>query len=76
MRNRTVQWMENKILAILTKQSIVKSYLALSALTLDFNVRSLEEQHNLDIAIEYLLSKNMIIRYRAEGMTNYKLNAA
>ena len=76
MRNRSINWMQARILAILTRQSVVKSYLALSAVVLDFNVRSLEEQHSLDIAIEILLSKKMITRYRENGMTNFKLNAA
>ena len=76
MRNRSINWMQARILAILTRQSVVKSYLALSAVVLDFNVRSLQEQHNLDIAIEMLLSKKIIIRYRADGMTNFRLNAA
>ena len=74
MRNRTVEWCMTKIVKVLTKQSIVKSYLALSSLVLE-NVRSFEEQTTLDIAVEILLSKKMIRRYRSDGMTTFSLAA-
>ena len=74
MRNRTVEWCMTKIVKVLTKQPIVKSYLALSSLVLE-NVRSLEEQTTLDIAVEILVSRKMIRRYRCDGMTTFSLAA-
>ena len=71
MRNRSIQWMETKIVQVLSK-SVIQSYLALSSLVLR-DVRSFEEQHNLDIAIQNLLSRKIIQRYKQDSMTNYRL---
>ncbi len=59
---------------ILNRQAVT-TYLAVSALVLE-NVRSIEEQYNLDIAIENLISKRMIKRTRIDGFTTYSLRAA
>ena len=61
MKTRTVNWCESKILQTLERKSTVTSYLALSALVLR-DVRSTNEQTNLDVAIEYLISKKLITR--------------
>jgi len=74
MRNRTIQWCESKVMEILNRQAVT-TYLAVSALVLE-NVRSIEEQYNLDIAIENLISKRMIKRTRIDGFTTYSLRAA
>ncbi len=75
MRNRTVEWCMTKIVRVLAKQPIVKSYLALSSLVLE-NVRSFEEQETLDIAVEKLVSKRAIKRCKdSTGMTTFTLAA-
>lgn len=74
MRNRTVNWCENKILEVLGRH-VVSTYLALSALTLE-NVRSIEEQVHLDIALENLLSRKRIKREKIQGYTTYSIRAA
>ena len=73
MKNRTVKWCENKIIKVLSKQPIVQSYLGLSSLVLE-NVRSIEEQHNLDKAIDNLLSKRIICKFKQDEMTTYSLS--
>ena len=74
-RTKTVSWMEGKIIKVLNKKRIVSTYLALSACVLE-NVRSIEEQQNLDIAVAYLLSKKQIVRERDnDGFTVYRLAA-
>ena len=62
MRNRTITWMEGKILQTLERKTVVTTYLALSSLVLR-DVRSTDEQTNLDLAVEILISKKMISRY-------------
>ena len=75
MRNRTVEWCMAKVVRVLTKQPIVKSYLALSSLVLE-NVRSVDEQKTLDIAVENLVSKRAIKRCKdSAGMTTFTLAA-
>ena len=49
--------------------------MALSYLVLR-GVRDFQEQHNLDIAIENLLSRKEIVRYREDGMNVYELKLA
>ena len=75
MRTRTVNWMENKVVEMLSKTCAITTYLALSACVLQ-NIRSIEEQHNLDIAVAYLLSKRQITQSKdQDGFTIYKLAA-
>ncbi len=74
-RNRTVQWIEGKIIEILSKRCQITTYLALSSCVLE-NVRSIEEQHNLDIGISHLLSRRQIIQEKdKDGFTVYQLVA-
>ena len=73
MRNRTINWMEGKIIQILSNNPIITTYLALSAMVLR-NVRSIDEQHNLDIAVCNLLSRKSIRRIKdKDGHTTYSL---
>ena len=73
MKNRTISWMEGKVLEIITKNGVIKSYLALSYLVLK-NVRSIAEQGNLDIAVQNLISQKVIICNKdTEGMNVYCL---
>lgn len=72
-RTRTVNWMENKIIEVLSKKRVITTYLALSALVLQ-NVRNIEEQQNLDIALSYLLSRKEIQKEKDNhGFTVFKL---
>ena len=75
MRTRTVNWMEAKILQVLNCKSVITTYLALSSLVLR-DVRSFDEQHNLDIAIQNLLSKKVINRSKdKDGFTTFTIAA-
>ncbi len=60
-KTRTIQWCEGKIIEILSKRFPITTYLALSSCVLE-NVRSIEEQHNLDIAVAHLISRRQIIQ--------------
>ena len=74
-RTRTIQWMEGKIVEILSKRCVITTNLALSALVLR-NVRSIEEQHNYDIALSYLLSRKTVKQEKdSDGFTVFKLVA-
>ena len=71
-RNRTVQWIEGKIIEILSKRCQITTYLALSSCVLQ-NVRSIDEQHNLDIAVQLLKSKKLILVQKdKDGFTTYQ----
>ena len=73
-RCRTVKWMEGRIINELGRKSIT-TYLAMSSLVLK-DVRSIEEQHNLDIAIINLISQGVIKRYKDnDGYTVFSLAA-
>ena len=75
MRTRTVSWCEGKIVKVLSKKCQITTYLALSSCVLE-NVRSIEEQQNLDIAVICLLSKKQIIKEKDhDGFTVYRLVA-
>ncbi len=75
MKNRTINWVEGKIIQVLSKNPTIQTYLALSANVLE-DVRSIEEQHNLDIAVVNLLSRKIIKRYKSNsGHTTYSLAA-
>ena len=74
-RARTIQWCEGKIISELSKRQIITTYLALSANVLR-NVRTLDEQHNLDIALINLLSRRQIAKDKdKDGFTIFKLVA-
>ncbi len=74
-KTRTIKWIEGKIIEILSKRCQIHTYLALSSCVLQ-NVRSIEEQHNLDIAVALLLSRKEIIREKdKDGFTTYQLAA-
>ncbi len=74
-RNRTVNWCEGKIIEILSKRCQITTYLALSSCVLE-NVRSIEEQHHLDIAVAHLLSRRQITQEKdKDGFTTYQLAA-
>ena len=74
MRNRTINWCQNRIIHVLSKQSLTTE-LALSALVLQ-NVRSIDEQHHLDIALANLISRKQIIPEKdSDGFTVFKLAA-
>ena len=74
-RTRTVEWCESRIIRELSKQQIITTYMALSANVLR-DVRSIDEQHNLDIAIQHLLSYRQITKEKdVDGFTVYKLAA-
>ena len=75
MKNRTISWCEGKIISVLTRQREITTYLAMSAQVLR-NVRSIDEQHNLDIAIENLLSRKIIQKTKdRDGYTVFSLAA-
>jgi len=75
LRTRSIQWCEGKVIEILSRKCRIQTYLALSACVLE-NVRSLEEQHNLDIAVANLLSKRQIRQERdQDDLTVYRLVA-
>ena len=72
-RARTISWMEGKIVEILIKRKEITTYLAMSACVLR-NVRSIEEQHNLDIALAHLLSNRQITKEKdQDGFTVFRL---
>ena len=74
-RTRSIQWCENKIIRELSRRQPITTYLALSSVVLQ-NVQSIQEQHNLDIALTNLLCHKEIIQERDEdGFTTYKLAA-
>ncbi len=74
-RTRTIQWMEGKIFEVLSKRCVITTNLAISAHVLR-NVRSTEEQHNLDIALAHLLSRKTVKQEKdSDGFTVYKLVA-
>ena len=75
MRTRTVSWCEGNIVKVLSEKCQITTYLALSSCVLE-NVRNLQEQHNLDIAVAHLLSKKQITREKdQDGFTVYSLAA-
>jgi hypothetical protein len=72
-KDRSVQWVEKKILKVLTKKKQITTYLAMSACVLE-NVRSIEEQRNLDRALANLIFRGLIKREKdKDGFTLYRL---
>ncbi len=75
MKDRTIPWIEGKITEVLGKNTTITTYLALSSLVLQ-DVRSIEEQHYLDIAITNLISRKIIYKSKSgDGFTTYSLAA-
>ena len=72
MRDRSVEWMEKKIIKVLSKRKIVRFYLAMSALVLE-KVRSVNEQRRLDQAIANLLTVGKIKQWKDYYGTCYSL---
>ncbi len=74
-RTRTVKWIETRILKELAKRPTITTSLALSAIVLR-NVRSIQEDQNLDIAVQILKSKRLIsVSKDQDGFTTYQLAA-
>ena len=74
-RTRSIKWIENKVLEVLSKKRVITTYLALTSCVLR-NVRSIEEQHNLDIAVARLLSRKEIIKENdCDGFSGFRLVA-
>lgn len=72
-KDRPVQWVEKKVLKVLDKKKQITTYLAMSACVLE-NVRSIEEQRNLDRALANLIFRGLIKREKdKEGCTLYRL---
>jgi chaperonin cofactor prefoldin len=72
-KDRSVQWVEQKIRKVLTKKKQITTYLAMSACVLE-NVRSIEEQRNLDRALANLIFRGLIKREKdKDGFTLYRL---
>ena len=75
IRTRSIQWIENRIIKALANRHTITTYLALSSVVLQ-NVRSITEQHNLDIALTNLLSHKEIIQTKdQDGFIIFKLAA-
>ena len=72
MRDRSVEWIEKKIIKVLSKQEMVRFYLGMSALVLE-EVRSVNEQRRLDQAIVNLLAVKKIRKWRDYWGTCYSL---
>jgi len=74
-RTRTVEYIESKIIKELSKKQAITTPLALTSSVLR-NIRSLEEDHNLDIAITNLLSKKLITKEKdKDGFIAFRLVA-
>ncbi len=59
MRNRTVQWCENRVVQVLSKNRHIVTHLALEAQVLE-NVRSTQEDRNFHRALTHLLNTGMV----------------
>lgn len=77
-RTRTVQYIEGRILNVLARTTKGKepTSLALCAMAMKYELRSLEEQHNYDLALYNLLRKKVIVQTQDEkGFRVLKLAA-
>lgn len=77
-RARSVGWCEGRILDVLGKSSPSKypTCLALSAMAMNYEVRSIEEQHNYDYALYNLLKQGLVIKTQdKEGFSVVRLAA-
>jgi len=74
-KSRTIEWCASRIMQELCKRRCIATEFALSAIVLR-NVRSIEEDTNLDIAIQRLKSKGVIsVGKDADGFTVFQLAA-
>lgn len=72
-KDRSVQWVEKKVLKVLSKKKQITTYLAMTACVLE-NVRSIEEQRNLDRALANLVFRGLLKREKdKDGLTLYRL---
>ena len=72
-KDRSVDFCEKKIVKVLTKKKQITTYLAMSACVLE-NVRSIEEQRNLDRALANLIVRGVLKRGKdKDGFTLYRL---
>ena len=69
MRIRTIQFFEGKIIDALSQQHRNESNLLFK------DLRGAEEEDSFDIAVEYLISKGIVKRYKRKGLTSYELAA-
>ena len=77
-RTRTVQFIEGRILDVLgrTKKGKEPTSLALCAMAMKYEIRSIEEQHNYDLALYNLLKSGEVIQTPDEkGFVILKLAA-
>ena len=75
-RTRSVSWCEGRITSELSKRKVITTHLALSALVFSREMRSIQEEHNFDIALAQLLSRREIKQEQDEhGFTVYRLVA-
>ena len=71
---RTVEYCEQKIIKVLSRQKSITSYLSLSKGILEGGVRGLEEKHNLDTAIGRLIFSGKIRMDKdGKGIRKYSL---
>jgi hypothetical protein len=71
---RTVDYCEQKIIQVLSKQKSITSYLSMSKRILEGGVRGLEEKHNLDTAIGRLIFSGQIRMDKDDkGIRRYSL---
>lgn len=78
MRTRPVEWIEKRVLAILSKVKNNRHpiYLSLCARVLDFEVQTLQEQKNFDIALQNLLRRELVLQEQDnKGFKVFKLAA-
>jgi len=76
MRTRTVRWIEGRILEVLgkVKKNNFPIPLALSAMAMNYEIRSIEEQGNYDLALLNVIRRGLVIEDRDEkGFQVYKL---
>jgi len=74
-KSRTIEWCESRIVQELSRKRAIVTSLALSRIVLR-NVRSLEEDSNLDMAIQNLKSKRVIsVGKDEDGFTVFRLAA-
>lgn len=74
-RTRTTEWIEGRILSVLSRVKKGKEpcLLSLSAMTMKYEVRSHEEQDNFDYALFNLVHSGSVIQFRDEdGFRCYK----
>jgi len=69
MRIRTIQWFEGRIIDALSRRHRNESNLIFQ------DLRSIEEEDIFEIAVEYLISRGIVKRYKREGFTSYELAA-